>query len=658
MELPLTVNGQFVDSVLFSTEILPTLMGSIQVIGKSGHTPGLYNPASMVFTPSTLTVQVQMPLPFMVLFSNGSFVAAHGTVNNADTQTTTVSFASLVPGSGSVTAYLIASKTTIGQSLTTVTGPPPGHPDYDPALLPFEFNAVQQDTLTLTASLTPPDNLTTFELCRISLSVGQASITGGQIDKTHWHYASAVLNPTGVTAGSYTMSAITVGADGRVTAASSTTVPISVATGGTGKTSYTAGDVIFAGAGGTTLAEDAGQFFWDATNNRLGIGNSSPSFTLDVSGSGHFTSGATITGDTHTSTLTVDANATIGTTLGVVGAFSANSGATITGNTHTSTLAVDANATIGTTLGVTGALFANGGATVTGNAHCGTITVDGNTSVGGVLGVTGLLSANGGAQITGNAHCGTITVDGNTSIGGVLGVTGLLSANGGAQITGNAHCTSATIDTTLGVSGAFFANAGATITGNTHTSTVTCDGAMTVGSSMTAVTDVRVSNGSMHAVSTATDQGFAATGPTPLIELISTTTGNTYLWQNIANNTLSLSYNLAGIAHIDSSGTYTQTSDASLKENFTEITDALGMVERLHPGRYNWKATGEPGIGFIAQEVQEIVPEVVSEMKDGLLGLSYGNLAAISISAIKELMTENRMLRDRLDRLEAGGQWR
>lgn len=60
------------------------------------------------------------------------------------------------------------------------------------------------------------------------------------------------------------------------------TVP--VANGGTGTTTaFTAGSVVFAGASGV-YSQDNTNFFWDDTNNRLGLGTSSPSQTLDVKG--------------------------------------------------------------------------------------------------------------------------------------------------------------------------------------------------------------------------------------------------------------------------------------------------------------------------------------------------------------------------------------
>jgi hypothetical protein len=61
---------------------------------------------------------------------------------------------------------------------------------------------------------------------------------------------------------------------------------LGVASGGTGtSTAFTTGSVVFAGASGT-YTQDNANFFWDDTNNRLGIGTSSPTGKLQVSGAG------------------------------------------------------------------------------------------------------------------------------------------------------------------------------------------------------------------------------------------------------------------------------------------------------------------------------------------------------------------------------------
>jgi hypothetical protein len=78
-----------------------------------------------------------------------------------------------------------------------------------------------------------------------------------------------------------------------------------------------------------------------------------------------------------------------------------------------------------------------------------------------------------------------------------------------------------------------------------------------------------------------------------------------------------------------------------------EVSGALDMVSRMHPVYYNWNNGSEainPGhkeIGFLAQEVEAIIPNIVHTKADGeysdLKGVAYDRLVALLVSAVKEL---------------------
>jgi len=61
---------------------------------------------------------------------------------------------------------------------------------------------------------------------------------------------------------------------------------------------------------------------------------------------------------------------------------------------------------------------------------------------------------------------------------------------------------------------------------------------------------------------------------------------------------------------------------------------------------FQWKESGESAIGVIAQEVEEVFPEVVHVNEDGLKTVSYGNLVAVLIEAVKELRQEVKELKE------------
>ena len=90
-------------------------------------------------------------------------------------------------------------------------------------------------------------------------------------------------------------------------------------------------------------------------------------------------------------------------------------------------------------------------------------------------------------------------------------------------------------------------------------------------------------------------------------------------------------------------------SDRSLKENIENIQYGLSTVHQLIPRKFDWKVAPDAdknSIGFIAQEVEEFIPEIVSESAadndnvESIKGLNYGALTAVLVKAIQELDQE------------------
>ena len=111
-------------------------------------------------------------------------------------------------------------------------------------------------------------------------------------------------------------------------------------------------------------------------------------------------------------------------------------------------------------------------------------------------------------------------------------------------------------------------------------------------------------------------------------------------------------------------GTVTSGSDIKLKENVETLENSLEKVCNLRGVSFNRKdIEGNPKqIGLIAQEVEEVIPEVVSQTadvdEDGeetgefTKGISYANLTAVLIEAVKEQNKIIKTLTERIETLE------
>ena len=87
---------------------------------------------------------------------------------------------------------------------------------------------------------------------------------------------------------------------------------------------------------------------------------------------------------------------------------------------------------------------------------------------------------------------------------------------------------------------------------------------------------------------------------------------------NFINFCLSNTSQVGSIQSNGSTTSYNTSSDYRLKENIAPMTGALGVVQQLKPVTYKWKSTGEESQGFIAHELQAVVPDCVTGEKDAV----------------------------------------
>jgi Chaperone of endosialidase len=92
---------------------------------------------------------------------------------------------------------------------------------------------------------------------------------------------------------------------------------------------------------------------------------------------------------------------------------------------------------------------------------------------------------------------------------------------------------------------------------------------------------------------------------------------------------------MASGAHVTAAGVWTNVSDISKKYEIADLGYGLGEILKMRPASYRYKADGSKSIGFIAQEMEQIIPEVVSG-DDGEKGIAYGPLASVIVHGIQQ----------------------
>jgi hypothetical protein len=93
-----------------------------------------------------------------------------------------------------------------------------------------------------------------------------------------------------------------------------------------------------------------------------------------------------------------------------------------------------------------------------------------------------------------------------------------------------------------------------------------------------------------------------------------------------------------------------QTSSRRFKADVETLRNASDVVDRLRGVTFVWKETGKPSVGLIAEEVAEVIPEVVDREENGLeaAGVNYAALVAVLVEAVKTQRSEIRFLRNEL----------
>jgi hypothetical protein len=423
--------------------------------------------------------------------------------------------------------------------------------------------------------------------------------------------------------------------------------PVASATAlATGRTIGMTGDVVWTSAafdgsgnvtGTATIQPDSVALGTDTTGNYVADGA--------VSGTGLSGSSSSEGG-----TFTVTSNATALNTASTIvardgsGDFAAGTvTAALSGNSTTAT-ALATGRTIGMTGDVvwTSASF-DGSGNVTGTATIqansvalGTDTTGNYVAVGAVSG-TGLSGSS-------SSEGGTFTVTSNATNANTASAIVARDGSGNfaagtitAALTGNAS-TATTLQTARTINGVSF-NGAANITVADATKLPLAGGAMTGPITTTSTFDGR----DVSVDGTKLD-GIAA-GATNVTNNNQITNGagyTTYTANQAVDTSSSVTFSSVTAATINT------TSDIRLKDNIRTFESAMDVVSQLRGVRFAWKETGVETVGLIAQEVEKVLPELIGTNADtGLKSVSYSNMVAVLIEAVKELKAEIEELKKR-----------
>ena len=137
---------------------------------------------------------------------------------------------------------------------------------------------------------------------------------------------------------------------------------------------------------------------------------------------------------------------------------------------------------------------------------------------------------------------------------------------------------------------------------------------------------------------------------------------SSYLWWSYHNklpNVPNYGLMLFGNGDAELSGELTESSDARYKKNINSLTGTLNRIKKLRGVTYNWvdehKGKAEK-IGFVAQEIEKIYPQLVKTNSKGYKSVSYAHMVPVLLQAINEQQQMIEELKSANDKVESLGE--
>jgi hypothetical protein len=462
---------------------------------------------------------------------------------------------------------------------------------------------------------------------------------------------------------------------------------LGVTGGGTGATTFGAGGFIKSSGGTNALTSSAGVALGSEVTGTLPVANGG-------TGQSTLTSGALVVG-AGTSPVTAiapGANGTVLTSNGtawtaaapVTGVASFNGGTTGLTPATVTTGAITLAGTLNVTNGGTGATSASSART---NLGLGTVAVintngstttflrgDGTFATPAASGVTSI-TAGTGISVTGTASVPIISLSNTLSPGNFTNAS--VSVNASGVITAvssgsGSGVTSVTATSPLSSSGGTTPNI--TISSSpSFAGTVSAAGGLFSGTVRSTVEIGAGSSASTAIYMSTGGNGSAINWYSPstgnaVTSIFFSASGNTlsqqayvFSYSNVGASTVAYQFYGDGTANKTGGGSWGSISDARLKDNIQPLTGALSKITALNPVSYKWKfiAENEPEVGFISQEVKNVIPNAVKSQKstekeqqftDGeTLSIAWqSDMTAYLVGAIKELSAKVTALEEQV----------
>lgn len=90
---------------------------------------------------------------------------------------------------------------------------------------------------------------------------------------------------------------------------------------------------------------------------------------------------------------------------------------------------------------------------------------------------------------------------------------------------------------------------------------------------------------------------------------------------------------------------YNSLSDQTLKDNINSLSNSIDVLKQINPVSFTWKDSGKQSFGVIAQELEHVLPSLVDTSPDGIKSVSYTQLIAFLIDAVKSQQIEIEKLK-------------